>query len=200
MEIETVFAAFGILGLAGIIFAEISFLPAFFLPGDTLLFSAGYLIHDGILSIPHAVLFLGLAAFLGSMVAYYLGFYSTRKIEDYAKNKGEDYAKGFERTKRFYNKYGLLTLFFGRFVPVVRTVAPFLAGVMKLSLMPYIIISFLSAFLWVTVGLALGAFFGRKLPNFEYIVILAMILAVTLSLIPVVYPYLKRKLFRKKED
>lgn len=200
MEIETIFATFGILGLAGVVFTEISFLPAFFLPGDTLLFSAGYLVHDGLLPLPYAVFSLSLAAFLGSMLAYYFGYFSKRKIEDYAKNKGESYAKGFERTKRFYNKYGLLTLFFGRFVPVVRTVAPFLAGVMKLPLLPYTIISFLSAFLWVTVGLALGAFFGRKLPNFEYIVILAMIIATVVSLIPVVYPYVKRKLFRKKEE
>jgi len=200
MEIDTVFATFGILGLAGVIFAEISFLPAFFLPGDTLLFSAGYLIHDGILSIPHAVLFLGLAAFLGSMVAYYLGFYSKKRIEDYAKNKGESYANGFEKTRRFYNRYGLLTLFFGRFVPVVRTVAPFLAGVMKLPLVPYIIISLFSAFFWVTIGLALGAFFGRQLPNFEYIIIVAMVVAITVSLIPIVYPYIKRKLFKKKGE
>ena len=61
MQIDIIFTTFGVLGLASIIFTEIGFLPAFFLPGDTLLFSAGYFIHDGVLPIHHAVLFLGTA-------------------------------------------------------------------------------------------------------------------------------------------
>ena len=193
IELSVIFATFGILGLAAVIVAETGFLPLFFLPGDTLLFSAGYFIHRGDLPIHHAVLALGLAAFLGNILGYYMGAYSKSKIDNYIENNKKSLSKGFNKTKKFYEKYGILTLFIARFVPMVRTIAPFLAGVTKINKTKFLIASFLSGLVWVSVGLFLGNYFGKKVPNMDNIMSMIMIIAVSLAIFPVLFTFIKKK-------
>jgi membrane-associated protein len=197
MVLSSIFASFGVFGLGGIIILETGFLPAFFLPGDSLLFSAGYFIHKGDLSIYNAILVLGICAFLGNVLGYFLGQLAEHKIEGYVKKHEEKLKPSFDKTKKFFAKYGLLTLIIARFIPGVRSAAPFLAGVTQLKKTPFLIVSFISGFIWVTVGLALGNFFGNKLPNMDRIISFIVILAVGIAIVPMIAPLFKKFLNKK---
>jgi len=196
MTLASIFASFGIFGLGGVIIIETGFLPAFFLPGDTLLFSAGYFIHRGDISMQYTILVLGIAAFLGNLMGYALGRWAEYRIERYVEKHKEHLSPGFLKTKRFFARYGLLTLVIARFVPLVRTVAPFMAGVAQMKKGPFVVISLISGFIWVSVGLALGNFFGQSVPNMDYVVTLVTIVAVTVAVAPIMWPII-RKFFKK---
>jgi len=196
MTLASIFASFGIFGLGGVIIVETGFLPAFFLPGDTLLFSAGYFIHRGDISMQYTILVLGIAAFLGNLMGYALGRWAEYRIERYVEKHKEHLSPGFLKTKRFFARYGLLTLVIARFVPLVRTVAPFMAGVAQMKKGPFVVISLISGFIWVSVGLALGNFFGQSVPNMDYVVTLVTIVAVTVAVAPIMWPII-RKFFKK---
>ncbi len=196
MTLASIFASFGIFGLGGVIIIETGFLPAFFLPGDTLLFSAGYFIHRGDISMQYTILVLGLAAFIGNLIGYAFGRWAEHRIERYVEKHKEHLSPGFLKTKRFFARYGLLTLVIARFVPLVRTVTPFMAGVAQMKKGPFVIISLISGFIWVSVGLALGNFFGQSVPNMDYVVTLVTIVAVTVAVAPIMWPII-RKFFKK---
>lgn len=178
---------------------ETAFLPLFFLPGDTLLFTAGYLVQIGNLSIYYAIMLLGIAAFLGNILAYTTGYYVDKPLMKLAKGEGSTFSKGLERTRRFYKKYGLLTLVFARFIPSVRTIAPFLAGITKMPIYVFLAVSFFSGFLWVTVGLMLGKFFGKHIPNLEHVMVTVVFVAVTVSALPILGTII-RKLWKKNKN
>ncbi len=198
MSLLSIFTSFGVFGLGAVIIIETGFLPAFFLPGDTLLFSAGYFINRGELSIQNAILVLGVSAFLGNVLGYFMGQLAEKKIENYIEKHKEKLNPAFEKTKRFFAKYGLLTLIIARFIPLVRTVTPFLAGVTNLKKGPFLFVSFISGFIWVTVGLALGNFFGTSVPNMDYFVTLVVIVAVAVAVFPIVFPLVKKFLKSNK--
>ncbi len=197
MNILHLFSVLGLPGLSLVIFLENGILPAFFLPGDSLLFSAGYFIKTGKIAVPHAILALGLAAFLGNMLGYALGAFAEGPISRYAHHHHKGFARNLKRTRDFYTKYGMLTVFFGRFIPIVRTITPFLAGVSRLNLVYFSITSLLSGFIWVGVGLALGRFFGKILPNLGILVSVSFMMAIFFSVAPFIWPLLKK---RKKTE
>lgn len=197
MNIASIFASFGTWGLGGIIILETGFLPAFFLPGDTLLFSAGYFIDHGEILIHHTILILGIASVLGNILGYLMGVFAKEKIERYVERNKEQFEKGFIKTKSFFNKYGAVALIIARFFPLVRTIAPFLAGVTKMNKGKFLIYSIFSGFMWVTIGLFLGKIFGQTLPDVDHLVSIIMMIAVIGALVPVFLPLL-RKVFKKK--
>jgi len=145
MDITTLFNNFGVWGLSGILMLETGFLPLFFLPGDTLLFTAGYLIHAGDLPINNVFIILSLGAFLGNIIGYFLGFFAEKSLMKFVRNKAV-FNKRIEKTHKFYEKYGLVTLVFARFIPSVRTIAPFLAGVALMPFLPFLLVSFFLIF------------------------------------------------------
>jgi membrane-associated protein len=146
MDLISLFSHFGFWGLGGILMVETGFLPLFFLPGDTLLFTAGYLIKSGGLNIYHAFMILVVGAFIGNIIGYYMGVFAEKSVMNFVKNKAS-FNKAITKTHKFYEKYGIVTLLFARFVPSVRTIAPFLAGVALMPIAPFVIISFVSALL-----------------------------------------------------
>jgi membrane-associated protein len=191
MDIVNFFNHFGIFGLSGVLAIEAGFLPLFFLPGDTLLFTAGYLIHNGDLSIHHAFIVLGFGAFVGNMLGYLTGYYAEKPLMKLAKGEGNAFDKGLEKTRKFYKKYGLLTLVFARFLPSVRTIAPFLAGVTKMPFYKFTLVSFFSGLFWVAVGLMLGNFFGKHIPNLEHVMVTVVFVAVMSAALPVLGAIIK---------
>ena len=142
--------------LFAIVFCEIGFLPLFFLPGDPLIFIAGSFCKVGSLNLPLLMLTLGVAAFLGNMVSYKIG----AKIGEKAHKK---YEKALNKTQQFYEKYGQLALFISPFIAVIRTFAPFLAGVSHMPLSKYIFSSTLGTTIWV-VSLTLAGYFFSEIP------------------------------------
>ena len=174
-----------------IIFAETGFVFTPFLPGDSLLFAAGALASLGSLNVAGLLLLLWLAAFFGDTVNYWIGHFFGEKIIAHPKlplNR-----EHLNKAQRFYDKYGGKTIFLARFIPIVRTFAPFVAGIGKMEYKRFIVFNASGGATWVAGFTLIGYFFGN-LPwvktNFS-LVVLAIIF---LSILPVVTEFLKAKL------
>lgn len=175
----------------GIIFAETGLVVAPFLPGDSLIFAAGALAGLGYLNI--ILLYIGLlaAAILGDSLNYWIGNKIGPRV--FAKENSKIFKKEYlEKTREFYEKHGGKTIILARFIPIIRTFAPFVAGVGKMDYKTFLTYNAVGGFLWVTGFLFAGYFFGG-LPfiqkNFHYTVIII----VFLSLIPILYEFLNHK-------
>jgi membrane-associated protein len=182
---------YGILFL--IVFAETGFIVTPFLPGDSLLFAVGAIAAStGKLDPWLCGGVIALAAFCGDNVNYWTG----RLIGPRIFSKEDSFffnRKHLVRTEQFYNKYGSRTVIIARFVPIVRTFAPFVAGVGKMPYPRYMLFSCIGSALWVPLCLGAGVFFGEMevvKKHFE-LVILGVI---GISLLPIVFEVLKSKL------
>lgn len=166
----------GVAGIAGIIFAESGLLVGFFLPGDSLLFTAGFLVHQNILSfnIHLLVVILFLAAALGDSVGYTFGNRVGRRLFR-RKDSLLFHKENLLRAEEFYEKNGAKTIVLARFVPVVRTFAPIIAGISSMRYKTFLVYNLIGAFLWA-VGLTyLGYFAGNAIEaagiNIEYVIL-----------------------------
>ena len=175
-----------------IVFAETGLVVTPFLPGDSLLFATGAIAAStGAIDPWLCGAIIMAAAFCGDNVNYWVGRTIGPKVFRY-----EDSfffrRSHLEKTEQFYNKYGSRTVIIARFVPIVRTFAPFVAGVGKMPYPRYILFSSIGSALWVPICLGAGVFFGEMeivKKNFE-LVILGVI---AVSLLPIVIEVLKSK-------
>ncbi len=142
-----------------IIFSEIGFLPLFFLPGDPLIFITGSFCKLGHLSLPIMMGTLIFASFLGNLISYKIGAMVGENIEAHQYRWINRTA--LERTRSFYKKHGQLTLFISPFIAVVRTFAPFLAGVSKMPFSKYMIAANTGTSIWIVTLMLAGYFFGE---------------------------------------
>ena len=166
MDILPFIKSLGYLGIFTIIFAESGVLPAVFLPGDSLLFASGFLAAHGKLSIFLVTGGCFIAAILGNCLGYAIGKRVGRKA---LKKGGGRFLKAeyIDKTDHFFEKYGRSTIIIGRFLPVVRTFAPFLAGVVQMPYRIFFFYSVLGAFLWVFSLTLLGYYLGGKIHKDE---------------------------------
>jgi membrane-associated protein len=178
-----------------IIFLETGLVVTPFLPGDSLLFAAGSFAALGVLSPWVLVILLSFAAILGDTVNYWIGHYIGPKA--FSGNVRFLKKEYLDKTHAFYEKHGGKTIILARFVPIVRTFAPFVAGVGAMTYKKFILYNVVGGILWVNIFVWLGYFFGN-LPfvkkNFE-IAILAIIF---ISVLPMVYEFVKSKLEARK--
>ncbi|HBG47720.1 MAG TPA: DedA family protein [Deltaproteobacteria bacterium] len=174
-----------------IIFCETGLVVTPILPGDSLLFAIGNFAALGSLKIEYLVAGLSIAAILGDSVNYAIGRYLGPKV--FKKTDSRIFRKEYlDRTHRFYEKYGARTIIFARFVPIVRTFAPFVAGVGAMSYGKFLIYNITGGIAWISIFVFGGYFFG-SLPivkeNFT-IVILAIIV---LSIMPGVIEFIRAR-------
>ncbi|MEY2793379.1 MAG: hypothetical protein RJA76_1371 [Bacteroidota bacterium] len=178
--------------LFAIVFVETGLVVMPLLPGDSLLFSVGLLAAaSGQLSVGTVIPMLILAALLGDQVNYFLG----RFFSDFIKQKEQILflkRSHVQKTEEFYAKYGSSTVILARFVPIVRTVAPFVAGAGRMSYPVYLLFGFLGAALWVTSITLAGYFLGDNdwvKTNFEKVVLGI----VGVSVLPILFGLIKSK-------
>jgi len=170
-----------------IIFIETGVVIMPFLPGDSLLFVLGAFAARGQLSLLTLIILLVIAAFVGNITNYLIGRYLGEKVFSKFINPNH-----LVKTKSFYSKYGDKTLILARFVPIVRTIAPFLAGVGKMPYSKLITFSLLGSILWVVLFVLAGFFFGN-IPLIENNLSIVIISIIIVSLIPAVIGYFKNK-------
>ncbi|HYG39133.1 MAG TPA: DedA family protein [Cytophagales bacterium] len=176
-----------------IIFVETGIVVMPFLPGDSLLFAAGAFAALGSLNVFLLIILLFIAAVLGDTLNYAIGNYIGPRVfyRDYMLVKREHLVK----TQQFYEKHGGKTIIFARFIPIIRTFAPFVAGIGKMTYSKFISFNIIGGALWILIFIWAGYFFGnleivRK--NFTYVIFAIIIL----SILPPIIELLKEK-FKK---
>ncbi|MBK0378391.1 DedA family protein [Mucilaginibacter segetis] len=182
-----------------IIFAETGFVVTPFLPGDSLLFAAGALIAGGQtgLDIHLLCIILIIAAFAGNTVNYLLGIYLGPKVFK-EKNKVLKLSY-YLQTKAFFDKHGGKAVIFSRFVPIIRTIAPFVAGVGRMPIARYSLYNIVGGAAWIILFLYGGYLFGN-VPFFKNNFSLVAIIIILISLVPPVVVYIKSKMAKGKQQ
>ncbi len=187
---------FGYIILFVVIFLE-SFPLTFFLPGDSLLFTTGFLASQGHFDLALLVLTLFLASVFGYMFSYAMG----QKLRDFILNSNDRYwfkKKHLEQTQRFFDKYGDKTIVIGRFVPVVRSFGPTLAGSVNMSYKKFIKGVFVGGILWTGGLTSIGFYLGKAIPG-AHLYLTPIILAIVfVSILPVILEYFHS--YRKKKN
>lgn len=188
----------GVLGVALIVFAESGLLIGFFLPGDSLLFTAGFLTYAGILpvNINILVLILFIAAVVGDTVGYTFG----RKVGPrvFSKPDARLFKQEYvETAQAFYEKHGGKTIIIARFVPIVRTFAPIVAGVGKMQYQKFVAFNIIGALLWAAGVTYAGYFLGRWFEHMgweiDHILLPIIAVIILLSVAPPAIHILKDK-------
>ena len=184
-----------------IIFAETGFVFTPFLPGDSLLFAAGAFAAIGSFNVFVILITLLIAAFLGDTANYWIGHFFGQKIIDSPKipfiNK-----EHIGKAEEFYKKHGGKAIFLSRFVPIVRTFAPFVAGIGKMEYKKFIEYNITGGFVWVFGFTLLGYFFGN-IPAVEENFSLAVLAIIAISVVPIIMEFAKVKMKKgknKKKD
>jgi membrane-associated protein len=173
--------------VALIVFAENGLFFAFFLPGDYLLFLAGVFGGTGVLKEPLAdiLLWIFMAAVLGSFTGYLTGRFAGAKIQE-RKDSVFFKQKYIDNTEKYFDKYGARTLIISRFLPVIRTFAPILAGISKMKYAYFLLYNVIGAALWVGILVTAGYFFGEKFPwivNYVQYIILFFLAITTFTVV-----------------
>jgi membrane-associated protein len=174
-----------------IIFIETGLVFTPFLPGDSLLFAAGAFAAIGSLNVFFIILLLATAAVLGDTVNYWIGHFFGDRILAHPKSPINH--EHIEKTNHFFTKYGGKTIFLARFVPFVRTFAPFVAGIGKMSYGKFISYNLLGGIVWVSLMTLVGYFFGN-VPIIKHNFSLAVMGIILISLLPIAYEYISRRL------
>jgi membrane-associated protein len=197
---ETIIRKGGLTLLVFILFAETGLFVGFFLPGDSLLFVSGLAVSQGWMPINiFIVIFSAIAAaVIGNLVGYYFGYTLGQRLfkkEDSVIFKN----KYLDMTEAFYTRYGRSALILGRFVPIIRTFVPILAGAIRLSFGRFLIYNIVGALLWVPSLIFLGYWLGNILWVREHIelIVIAMIIV---TIIPVLRTYFKERTAHKARN
>lgn len=198
---ETIIQYGGLVLLLGIIFAETGLFFGFFLPGDSLLFAAGLLCESKYLSTSVGVLIplLILAAVLGSTVGYGIG----RWAKQYLEHRKENFfykKKYIEMTETFYQKHGMMAFVLGRFLPIVRTFVPILAGMARIDFKKFWIYNLLGAAAWIVSMVLAGYLLGNAFPGLIDHLEIIVVVMIFVSTIPVITTFLRsqRKVLKEK--
>lgn len=179
-----------------VVFAETGLLIGFFLPGDSLIFISGLLCATkphllGVAFVPLLLLLMA-AAILGNMFGYWFG----RKAGDALYKRKDSFffrRKHLETTKTFYEKHGGKTLIMGRFLPIIRTFAPVLAGVIKVDFGLFMLYNVLGAVAWIGSFGSIAYFLGKRFPQTEHYLGYIVVGLIVVTAIPVVITYVKNR-------
>jgi membrane-associated protein len=183
-----------------IVFCETGLVVTPILPGDSLLFAAGALAatEGSPLNVGVLYLILTVAAIIGDTVNYWIGAKIGPKV--FAQEKSRFFKKEYLiRTQQFYEKYGGKTIIIARFIPIIRTFAPFVAGIGTMNYLKFIVYNIVGAILWVTICLFLGYFFGN-IPIVKKNFSLVILAIVFISILPAIIEIIRSRMAAKKKS
>lgn len=192
----TIIKAVGVIGIILIVFAETGLFFGFFFPGDSLLFTAGIFASQGFFSI--GILLIGciVAAILGDSVGYWSGKKYGRKLFD--RDEGFFFKKKrLYDAEIFYERHGKSTIIIARFVPIIRTFAPIVAGIGKMHYRTFISYNIFGGIFWVSGMLLLGYFLGGIIPDPDVYIVPIAFLIIVLSFLPIIIKMIRFK-FKKQ--
>jgi membrane-associated protein len=197
--LEEIIAWGGYIGLFAIIFSETGLLIGFFLPGDSLLFTAGLFAAKGQLDIVLLILLLMIAAIAGNSTGYLIG----RKAGQALYNRPQ--SRWFRRdqllkTREFYEKYGAITIVMAQFMPFARTFAPVVAGIGDMQYRRFATFNIIGAIAWVNSMTLLGYFLGTLVPGIRNYIEYVIAAIIFVSVLPVAYKYLQHRRENRKVE
>ncbi|MDQ3123624.1 MAG: VTT domain-containing protein [bacterium] len=196
-DIEHIIKAGGVLIVSLIVFAESGLLVGFFLPGDTLLFGAGLAASQGEISLTALIIAVVAAAIIGDNVGYSIGRRTGHRI--FKKKDGILFRQEYlEKAEAFYEKHGGKTIIIARFVPIVRTFAPVVAGASKMTRRRFFAFNVVGGILWGAGMPLLGYFVGNRIPGLDKYIEIVILGVVVLSLVLAFAHVLKDKSTRTK--
>ncbi|HLD01325.1 MAG TPA: VTT domain-containing protein [Patescibacteria group bacterium] len=178
--------------LFAIIFAETGLLIGFFLPGDSLLFTAGILASQGYLNIALLCITLFFAAVIGDSTGYQFGKHVGRRLfkRDDSLLFHKDHLR---KANRFYQKHGGKTIILARFMPIIRTFAPVVAGIGDMEYKKFLAYNVVGGLLWATGVPLAGYFLGKLIPDIDKFLLPIIVVIVLASIAPGIYELLKTK-------
>ncbi|HJX45566.1 MAG TPA: VTT domain-containing protein [Patescibacteria group bacterium] len=198
-NLEEMITTIGIVGLFGVIFAESGLFFGFFLPGDSLLVTAGLLASQGFFRIEVLMPLLIFAAIAGDSVGYWFG----RKVGQAIFKKEDTFLfkkSHITKAHAFYEKHGGKTIIIARFIPIIRTFAPIVAGAVDMTYKKFISFNVFGGIFWVSLMLLFGYFLGNVFPNIDKYLLPVIAVIILLSILPgiiEVFKNNKEKIFTK---
>ncbi len=175
-----------------VIFGETGLVVTPFLPGDSLLFAAGTFAAMGSFDLRILIILLAIAAVLGDTVNYWIGHFIGPKI--FEKENIRFLKKEYlERTHKFYEKYGGKTIIIARFVPIVRTFAPFVAGIGSMNYSKFIIYNIIGGVVWVLL-FTLGGYFFGNIPMVKENFSIVILIIIFISILPGIIEFIRHKM------
>jgi membrane-associated protein len=191
-DVEGLIRTGGLAIVCAIVFTETGLFLGFFLPGDSLLVTAGILAAAGHLSLAGLLSLVTLCAILGDQLNYFIGRKAGQAL--YARPDSLFFKKKhLERAHDYYEKYGVKTIIIARFIPIVRTFCPAVAGAARMTYRTYLTFDILGGVLWVF-GMVLGGFFlGRSVPNINQHLHIVIAVVVFLSILPAIVEALRHR-------
>ncbi len=192
-SLETIITVGGYAGITAIVFAESGLFFGFFLPGDSLLFTAGFLASQGVLDIVPLIVLIVIAAIAGDTVGYWTG----RKVGPYIFTKPDSLLfsqRRVQEAKAFFDLRGPSSIILARFIPAVRTFTPIIAGVAGMNYRIFITYNIIGAFIWGA-GLPLaGYYLGSTIPGIDKYIVPIVGVIIVVSVLPIVIPVAKQLL------
>jgi len=197
---ETIIHVGGVTLLLTIVFFETGIFFGFFLPGDSLLFTAGLLCKTQWLTLSPLELIplLILSATLGTAAGFFFGkwfgdFFSHRKENFFYRKRYVDL------TQEYFQKYGMMAFVFGRFIPIVRTFLPILAGIARIDNKKFWIYNLLGATLWVATVVTAGYLLGRRFEHLKDNIGLIALVMIFISMLPLAITFLRKQMIASRE-
>lgn len=191
IEITEILQNGGLLVIAFILFAETGLLFGFFLPGDTLLLAAGILAASGTFSLATLLPVIVISTVLGNIVGYEIGHRAGPKL--FKKEDNKIFRKEYlVRAEEFYEKHGGKTILFARFIPIIRTFAPIVAGIGAMDKKMFNFYNVIGGIVWGVGVTLIGYFFGSKIPNIDHYILPIILSVVILSFLSPLLHKLKR--------
>ncbi len=192
MNLETILPTIGYIGIFAIVFAESGLFIGFFLPGDSLLFTAGFLASQGIFDITILSILCFIAAVTGDSVGYAFGKHIGVRFFT-REDSWFFHKKNLAKAQHFYEKHGKKTIVIARFMPIVRTFAPIVAGIGNMHYQTFITYNIVGGFLWAVGVTVAGYFLGKAIPDVDKYLIPIVIVIVIASVLPSVIHLIKER-------